>query len=82
MARRQKLTKAQAIAKLTETRSLSTDLLEPLGLPFESFLQFAQRDKETQEKVMSDLIAFYNGDADTKRRMVREAQEKIAQKNG
>lgn len=79
MARR-KMTKEQAIAKLTETRSLSTDLLEPLGLSFESWLRFAQQPKETCEKVVADLIEYYNGDAETKRAMVKEALAKKAGK--
>ena len=79
MARRtKKLTKEQAIAKLTETRSLSTDLLEPLGLSFESWLAFAQKPKEVCEKVVADLIEYYNGDDEHKARMVSEAQAKKA----
>lgn len=79
MARRiKKLTKEQAIVKLTETRSLSTDLLEPLRLSFESWLRFCQQPKETREKVVADLIEYYNGDNEHKTRMVSEAQAKKA----
>lgn len=37
------MTKQQAITKLITTRELTTDLLKPLGIAFESFLMLAQR---------------------------------------
>ncbi len=40
--RKHKMTREQAIERLKETRELTTDLLEPLGISFESFLRLAQ----------------------------------------
>lgn len=50
------MTKEQAIKKLTETRILSTDLLEPLGISFEKFLQFAQLKPNQQQIAVRHLI--------------------------
>lgn len=36
---KRKMTRAQAVEKLRTTRQLSTDLLAPLGISFESWLQ-------------------------------------------
>tara|TARA_A100001015_G_C14973893_1_gene706353 strand:+ start:434 stop:667 length:234 start_codon:yes stop_codon:yes gene_type:complete len=48
---------AQALAKLKETRQLSTDLLKPLAIPFENFLRFGQLSAKKQQKTMTSLIA-------------------------
>tara|TARA_A100001515_G_C4555340_1_gene204819 strand:+ start:879 stop:1085 length:207 start_codon:yes stop_codon:yes gene_type:complete len=50
------MTKEQAIKKLTETRILSTDLLEPLGISFETFLKFAQLNRHQQGVAIRNLI--------------------------
>ena len=47
---------AQALAKLKETRQLSTDLLKPLSIPFENFLRFGQLSAERQQMIMTSLI--------------------------
>jgi hypothetical protein len=77
MSKRNKLTKAEAVQKLTKTRSLSTDLLEPLGLPFESWLRFAQAPEEVRTTVVNDLIAFYNADDKGKQVILRQAADQI-----
>lgn len=58
MARR-KLTREQAIIKLRETRTLSTDLLEPLGIKLDSFLRLAQLPKERADETVAKLIASF-----------------------
>ena len=50
------MTFIQALNKLKETRTLSTNLLEPLHVSFEFFLRFAQLTDEGSEKVLSLLI--------------------------
>lgn len=47
----------QALHKLQSTRTLSTELLSPLGIPFENFLRFAQLSSERQEILMDKIIA-------------------------
>lgn len=59
--RKRKLTKEQAIVKLRETKELSTDLLEPLGISFESFLRFAQLSDARANAIVDKLIASYGG---------------------
>ena len=56
------MTKEQAIQKLTSTRILSTDLLEPLGISFETFLKFAQLNKQQQEDAIRNLIIKLNNE--------------------
>lgn len=51
-----KLTRQQAIEQLTRTRTLSTELLEPLGTPFEAFLRVAQLPKDKADKVVETYI--------------------------
>ena len=50
------MTFIQALNKLKETRTLSTNLLEPLHVSFEFFLRFAQLSDKGSEKVLSRLI--------------------------
>ena len=56
------MTKEQAIQKLTETKCLSTDLLKPLGISFEKFLQLAQFNKQQQEDAIRNLIIKLNNE--------------------
>lgn len=56
MARRKKLTRDQALEKLKQTKELSTDLLKPLGIPFEFFLQFAQRSNKQCATMVDQII--------------------------
>ena len=53
---KKKLTKQQAIAKLQNTRQLSTDLLQPLNISFELFLRFAQLSKKQEQDIIEKLI--------------------------
>lgn len=55
------MTKNEAIQKLTETRELSTDLLEPLGIQFETFLRFGQLPKQRCDALIGMLIESYKG---------------------
>ncbi len=50
------MTYKQALKKLKETRELSTKLLVPLNISFESFLRYAQLSEEQQENLMDKLI--------------------------
>jgi len=50
------MTYKQALKKLKETRELSTKLLVPLNISFESFLRYAQLNDAQQEKLMDKLI--------------------------
>ena len=54
---KRKLTREQAIKKLKTTGKLSTDLLEPLGISFESFLALAQR--SDSDKIEAKLVEGY-----------------------
>ena len=50
------MTFAQALTQLTETRTLSTDLLAPLGIPFENFLRLAQMSDERHQALLTKII--------------------------
>jgi hypothetical protein len=52
-----KLTIDQAIAKLRETRTISTDMLGPLGIPFDGFLAFAQLSDAQAKAGIDRLLA-------------------------
>ena len=54
--RKRKLTRDQAIAKLVETRELTTNLLEPLNIAFETWLRFAQLPTERCNELTEQLI--------------------------
>ena len=54
-----KMTKTDAMKKLVETRELSTDLLEPLGIRFESFLKLAQLPKAEADAVIEKIVKQY-----------------------
>ena len=51
------MTKVQAITRLKKTRQLSTGMLKPFGISFESFLRFAQLSDERCEQLIDQLIA-------------------------
>jgi hypothetical protein len=51
------MTFAQALSALKETRTLSTELLRPLGISFENFLRFSQLSGIRHETVLNELIA-------------------------
>ena len=53
-----KMSKEEALAKFKKTRKLSTDILEPLGISFESFLSFAQllhNDPKKADSILKQL---------------------------
>lgn len=50
------MTLHEALEILKKTRTLSTDLLEPLKISFESWLQFVQMPSEKSEKAIDRLI--------------------------
>lgn len=50
------MTRQQAIKKLSKTRKLSTDLLPALGIPFDSFLQFAQLPSAKCSEIVDKFI--------------------------
>lgn len=52
------MSKEEAIAKFKKTKQLSTDILEPLGISFESFLKFAQlshNDPKQADSILKQL---------------------------
>ena len=51
------MTFAEALNTLKETRTLSTELLRPLGISFENFLRFSQLSSNRHEAVLNELIA-------------------------
>ena len=46
----------EALDQLKSTLQLSTAMLEPLGISFETFLRFAQGDSDWQERSIIRLI--------------------------
>ena len=50
------MTRDQAMNRLVLTGELTTLMLSPLGIAFDSFLQLAQLDDETRVIVMAKLI--------------------------
>ena len=46
----------QALNKLISTKRLTSDLLQPLGIPFEWFLRLADNTEETSAKKINALI--------------------------
>ena len=53
------MTKSQAINKLIYTKELTTAMLTPLGISFETFLKYAQLDKDKRRLYLKRLIKFY-----------------------
>jgi hypothetical protein len=51
------MNKQKALNKLKETRVLSTDIIEPLDVPFEHWLRFVKFQSSRQEQAMDRLIA-------------------------
>ena len=50
------MNKQKALNKLKETRVLSTDIIEPLDVLFESWLRFVKFQPERQEQAIDRLI--------------------------
>jgi hypothetical protein len=50
------MTKQKALNKLKESRVLSTDIIEPLDVLFESWLRFAQLSDDTAQQAIDKLI--------------------------
>jgi len=55
------MSKKEALAQLKSTRTLSTNLLKPLGIPFENFLRLAQMSKERQQILIDKIIKHLEG---------------------
>lgn len=51
-----KMTRADALARLKATRQLSTEMLDPLGIRFESFLRFSQLSDASAADIVTKLI--------------------------
>ena len=51
------MNKQQALEKLKETNSLTTALLKPLGIGFETWLRFCQLDKAARDELTVKLIS-------------------------
>jgi len=54
------MTYEKAVKQLNETRVLSTDLLEPLKISFESFLRLGQMSQEQRDAAVERLIQKLN----------------------
>ena len=54
------MTYEKAVKQLNETRVLSTDLLEPLKISFESFLRLGQMSQEQRDTAVERLIRKLN----------------------
>jgi len=54
------MTYEKAVKQLNNTRVLSTDLLEPLNISFESFLRLGQMSKEQRDLAVERLIQKLN----------------------
>ena len=50
------MTFEEALLQLCRTRTLSTDLLEPLGINFEAFLALGQMPKDMRNRIIERLI--------------------------
>ena len=50
------MTERDALNELLKTKTMTTDLLDPLGLSFEWFLRFAQLDKQRQKTALIVVI--------------------------
>jgi len=48
--------KKEALEKLKKTKVLTTDILEPLGISFESFLKLAQLSSKQVKDITAKLI--------------------------
>jgi len=51
------MTYNEALDTLIKSRTLTSNLLAPLRIPFENFLRFGQLTEEKQERTMTKLIA-------------------------
>ena len=56
------MTKKEAIQKLIENRALSTNLLKPLGINFESFLKLSQMPKDQAKNTIIRLIDHFENE--------------------
>ena len=54
-----KVTREQALNKLKETGTLSTGMLQPLGIPFEVFLRSVHLSKRRHALFIEKLIAHF-----------------------
>jgi hypothetical protein len=50
----------QAIEQLRETKEITTGMLEPLGIKFETFLRFSQFPSSTRKSLIAKLIDTYS----------------------
>jgi hypothetical protein len=55
------MTRKQAMSELSKTGNLTTDMLKPLGIRFESFLGFAQLPEENAREIILKLVGHFTG---------------------
>ena len=55
------MSRTEALRLLKSTRTLSTNMLEPLGIPFENFLRLAQMDRERRQIMIDKIIKHLEG---------------------
>lgn len=49
-----------AMNKLTKEKTLTTEMLKPLNITFETFLRFTQLAKKDQDFLIDKLIKYFN----------------------
>ncbi len=54
-----KMTKRQALYELKKNRKLTTAMLKPLGISFESFLRYAQLQGSQADEIVDQLIKYF-----------------------
>jgi hypothetical protein len=78
MTKKQHNAKIKAMRELVKTGELTTKLLAPLGISFESFLKLAQR--SDSKEIVAKLVAKYRQELvveDSGRELLREMQKDL-----
>jgi len=58
------LTKREAMQRFVYTHTLSTDMLEPLGISMDTFLSYAQKSDADVKVINNKLAAIYQAELD------------------
>tara|TARA_B100000674_G_C37535581_1_gene775930 strand:+ start:75 stop:356 length:282 start_codon:yes stop_codon:yes gene_type:complete len=52
----ERMKKQEVLTELKKTRTISTEMLPVIGMPFEIFLRYAKLDKHRQQKIVEKAI--------------------------
>jgi len=74
------ISKQQALEELKKTRLLSSNMLEPLAIPFEVFLRMSQVDEETHDKAIDYIIKNLEKDTEETKENFEEVTETMKPK--